>query len=94
MFSLIARVRRKPERVRRQIAFLVAASLTVLIVLVWLVSINASVRDPADSSVTRNAQEKSPLGVLSDTVGAFISDTEAAVRAFKSGLPAFQETRN
>lgn len=95
MFSLLAKLRRKPERVRRQITFLVAASLTGMIVLLWLVSVAWSVREPAGSPALRSAEEESsPLKVFSDTVGAFMRDTEAVVRELKDGFSSFTEPQN
>lgn len=87
MFNVLIKLQRKPEPVRRRITFFAAVSVTGVIVALWLVSLSVRVPRPLRASVLQSApEEKSPLRVLSETVGAFVSDTEAAVQALREGF--------
>ncbi len=55
MFDLLARLRQRPEKDRRRIAFISALSITGLIILIWalsLVFVRPSVVTDEDASVT------------------------------------------
>lgn len=87
MFNVLIKLQRKPERARRRLAFLAAATLTGVIALFWLVSLGARLPSELGASVSAGrGEDKSPLATLGDTVGAFVSDTQTAMKALRDGF--------
>lgn len=94
MFTLISKLQRKPERVRKQIAMVVSAVLTGIIVLFWLVSFGSSLEEVA-SKPALTKEDTGPFEALSEGFGDFFADTaetlQTAAGAF-SGLSGKMET--
>lgn len=94
MFSLISKLQRKPERIRKKIAVAVSAVLTGIIVLFWLVSLGSSFEEAA-SKPAPTEEDDGPFKTLSEGLGDFFTDAaetlQTAAGAF-SGLSGNMET--
>ena len=94
MLSLISKLQRKPEHVRKKLAVAVSAVLTGIIVLFWLISLGGSLEE-ADSKPVLTKEDNGPLEALSEGFGELFADTaetlQTAAGAF-SGLSGNEET--
>lgn len=84
MFNVLIKLQRKPEPLRRQIAFVSALSLTAVIALLWLVSLSA----PNDGAKTAAGTEPQdgPFSAVVDALGSFTSDASAMFGELRQGL--------
>lgn len=87
MFNVLIKLQRQPLRVRKQIALIGAAVVTGIIVMFWLVSLSAS---ESASVAEGKGDDVGPFQALTETVGAFISDTVQAFRGTAGVFSAFQ----
>ena len=78
MLSLIDKLQRKPERVRKHIALLFASSVTGIIIIFWLVS---WAQYEPEEVVALEEQEQSPFELLTQGLGSLFSDTEDMIGA-------------
>ena len=94
MLSFIARMRRKPEGVRRSVAFFGALGMTAVIVLVWFISFIAG--EPRESTAAPKAALKEdaigPLRAFAATLGAVAGDTVEQFKKFKKSFIFSAET--
>lgn len=67
MFELIERLRQKPDRTKKQIAFLVAFALSGLIFVIWLSVIYPEWREGQMRETKVENLEKSPTYAISET---------------------------
>ncbi len=74
MFVLLARLRQRPEKDRRRIAFLAAVFITITIVLMWLASVLIVRRDAvaAKPVKTQDSPTTSVWKQLKSGAGSFI----------------------
>lgn len=80
MLSLISRLQRKPESVRRKIAFVVSAAVTGVIILFWLVSFGSSSSGIVSETV-QVEKEPGPFAAFAENVGSFIADAAETIQA-------------
>ena len=88
MLALISKLQRKPERVRKKIAFAAALSITGVIVFIWLTSFSASVGEPPVAAA-KNEDESGPLQTFAGNVSTFFSD---ALEIMQAALSAFSNS--
>lgn len=70
MFDLIEKLRQKPDRVKKQIAFLVALFLSGIIFVLWLGVIYPDFRRDQSKKESISKSEPSPLGTFKQTFSA------------------------
>ena len=90
MLTLVEKLQRKPERVRKQIALFFAGSVTGIIVIFWLVSWAQT--EPSLEAVATEEQEQGPFEALTHGLGSFFSDTGDMIVAAAQEFRAPQET--
>jgi hypothetical protein len=88
--SLLSQLRRKPERMRRQIALIGSVCATVAIALFWLASFGARLTEETAEN-ERGVARSGPFQELGAAVSLFTKESAAALRELKSLLPQKKE---
>jgi len=81
MFDFLEKLREKPERVKKQVAFIVALSISGIIFVVWLSVIFPSWRS---SQVETQSSEPSPLASFTSTFSSGLSDISSQFSKIKN----------
>jgi hypothetical protein len=79
MLSLISKLQRKPERVRRKIAMVASAIITGIIVIIWLTSFSVSI----DGTSSRNVKSEDGVGpfqALTENLSVFFLDASETIQ--------------
>ncbi|MDO8619929.1 MAG: hypothetical protein Q7R64_01105 [bacterium] len=90
MLSLLSKLQQKPERARKQIAFLFSMAVTGIIVIFWIVSI--SVGDFASETVSDTKDEPGPFDALTDGLSVFWNDTSETLQGAVGALSGPENT--
>jgi hypothetical protein len=88
MFDLLEKIRQKPERTRKQIAFLISLSVSGLIFVVWLSVIYPSWRFSKEKEEKIVTSEPSPISTVAST---FYSTVNALGEQFSNLKEAFSQ---
>lgn len=89
MFEFIERLRQKPDRVKKQIAFLTALFLAGIIFVVWLSVIYPDWRQTQNRDVEVKSLEPSPSGAISGTFSDGFSAISDQFKKIKEVFSSF-----
>ncbi len=78
MLSLISKLQRKPEHVRKKIAMVASAVVTGVIIIFWLVSFGSSLAEPTAKPASSEKKEVGPFHALIEGFGGIFTDTAPA----------------
>lgn len=89
MFELIERLRAKPERSKKHIAFSVALFISGLVFVVWISILYPDWRQTQENEAKVEALEKSPGGAISETFSSGFSAIGEQFGKIKDALSTF-----
>ena len=92
MFDFIEKLRQKPDRTKKQIAFLVSLLLAGIIFVIWLSVIYPDFSQTQAKETAVSKQEPSPLSNFSDTFSSGISAIGDQFNKIKESLSSFSTT--
>ncbi|MDO8594182.1 MAG: hypothetical protein Q7R93_01565 [bacterium] len=84
MLHFITKLQRKPERVRKQMALIVAASVTGVIALIWVVNVSLGGGLAAEASVVKATSGTGPFQSFMSTIEEVFDDTKQVVSDIKT----------
>ena len=88
MLTFISKLQRKPEHVRRKIAFVTSAIVTFVIVIIWLTSFSVSTPETSSRTVG-SGDDVGPFQTLTENLSVFFLD---ASEVFQTAVSAFSGT--
>ncbi len=86
MFETIEKLRNKPERKKKQIAFTIAFSIAGLIFVVWLSVIYPDFRKTEAQEEEASKLQPSPLSVFGDSVSSGFNAIEDEISGLKETM--------
>ncbi len=89
MFQLIEKLRGKPDRTKKQVAFLAALLVAGLIFVVWLTTIYPDFRQTQTQEDKVANLEPSPLGAFASQLSSGISAIKDKFSQIKSSVTSF-----
>ncbi len=89
MFDYLEKLRKKPERVKKQIAFLISFAIVGVIFVVWLTVIYPDFRQNEEASAVLASTTPSPISAFSDTFSSGISAISEEFSRIKESISSF-----
>jgi len=91
MLSLISKLQRKPEHVRKKIAMVASAVVTGVIIIFWLVSFGSSLAEPTAKPASSEKKEVGPFHALIEGFGGIFTDAAPMSEATLSATGTSKE---
>ena len=92
MFNFLEKLRAKPDRVKKQIAFLTAFFMVGVIFVVWLSVIYPNFRRAQDQEARVSSMEPSPLSTFTDSFVSGVSGIKEKIDEVKESVSSFATT--
>ena len=92
MFELIEKLRAKPDRTKKQIAFCISLLLAGIIFVIWLTIIYPDFRGKQTKEKTVSSSEPSPFSNFADTFSSGISAIGEQFNKIKESISSFSTT--
>ena len=94
MFETIERLRQKPERTKKRVAFLVAFCFAGIIFVIWLSVVYPAFRESGQNEQKVSSSEPSPLSTFEDTLSTGFSAITDQFKLFKSSISSLTQNIN
>ncbi|HBV01745.1 MAG TPA: hypothetical protein DEF00_05205 [Candidatus Taylorbacteria bacterium] len=85
MLFLISKLQRKPERVRKKIAFVASAIITGIIVIIWLTSLSVATPETSSKSAL-SGDDVGPFQALTENLSVFFLDASETIQTAVSAF--------